>query len=137
MNKKALKSALSFILIFYIFLGGIHIMLLEYLLPEIYKQIQVSYIYLFLGTLSFLGIFLLHLVSKNDETLIGKGFLAFTVIKILGSLVFLSPWLLDQDEFTRPFVYQFFGVFFPTLLVETLTILKLVNAKSDEIQKND
>jgi hypothetical protein len=136
MTNKLLKNALTTILIFFIFIGGVHLLLLEYILPEIYKNIQIFYIYIFLFTLSELGVGLLYLVSKNDDTLIGKGFLAYTVIKILGSLVFLLPWLLQQDEFTRPFVYQFFAVFFPSLIVETLVVLKLVNVNPNENLKN-
>lgn len=137
MKNKQLKNSISFILIFLIFLGGLHIILLEYVLPEIYKQFQVIFIYVFLGLLSVLGIGAIFLIHKNDDTLIGKGFLAFAVIKILGSFVFLSPWLMHQDDFTRPFVYQFFAVFFPTLLVETMVILKVVNAIENEKSKND
>jgi len=137
MKNKQLKNSISFIIIFLIFLGGLHIMLLEYILPEIYKQYQVVFIYLFLGLLSVLGIGSIFLIHKNDDTLIGKGFLVFAVIKILGSFVFLMPWLMNQDDFTRPFVYQFFAVFFPTLLVETMVILKVVTAIENEKTKND
>jgi len=137
MKNKQLKSSISFIIIFLIFLGGLHILMLEYLLPDVYKQFQVVFIYVFLGLLSVLGIGAIFLIHKNDDTLIGKGFLAFAVIKILGSFVFLMPWLMDQDEFTRPFVYQFFAVFFPTLLVETMVILKVVTAIEGEKSKND
>ena len=112
-------------------------MLLEYVLPKIYTQTAVIYIYVFLGLLSVLGIGAIFLIHKNDDTLIGKGFLAFAVIKILGSFVFLLPWLMDQDDFTRPLVYQFFAVFFPTLLVETMVILKVVSAIEDKKIKID
>jgi hypothetical protein len=137
MNKNALKNALSLLITFFIFIGGVHLLLLEYILPESYKQFQLIYIYIFLFTLSFIGVFLLFLISKNDETLIGKGFLSYSVIKILGSALFLLPWILNQDEFTKPFIYQFFGVFFPVLIIETRIILNLVNSKSSENKKND
>lgn len=132
MNSSLLKNTLLTILVFFIFIGGLHMMLLEYVLPESYKRIDILYIYIFLLCLSEIGVLLLFLVSKNDETLIGKGFLTYTVIKILGSLVFLLPWLLNQDDFTKPFIYQFFGIFFPTLILETLVILRLVNAKTSK-----
>lgn len=137
MKNKKLKSALLSIIVFLMIIGGIHIMLIDYVLPENYNQIHVIFIYVFLGTLSLLGISAIFLVHKNDDSLIGKGFLAYTVFKILGSLVFLSPWLLEQDELTRPFVYQFFAIFFPSLLVETLLILQLVNTVETEKSKND
>jgi hypothetical protein len=112
-------------------------MLLEYILPELYTQLAVIYIYLFLGIFSLLGISAIFLIHNNDDTLIGKGFLVFTVFKILGSIVFLYPWLADQDDLTRPFVYQFFAIFFPTLLFETLIILKVINAIEEEKTIND
>ncbi len=112
-------------------------MLLEYILPENYTQIAILYIYVFLGLFSILGISAIFLIHNNDDTLIGKGFLVFTVFKILGSFLFLFPWLADQDEFTRPFVYQFFAIFFPTLLFETAIILKVINAIEDEKKIND
>ena len=137
MKNNTLKTALSTLFIFFVFTAGVHLMLLEYVLPEIYKQIQVVYIYVFLIVLSVVGVSLLFLVSKNDDTLIGKGYLSYSVIKILSSAVFLLPWVLNKDELTRPFVYQFFGVFFPSLIIETSIILKLINQKSSENQKND
>lgn len=137
MKNKQLKNSLSLLIIFLIFLGGIHIMLLEYVLPETYSQIKVLYIYLFLGIFSVFGISAIFLIHNNDDTLIGKGFLVFTVFKILGSFLFLFPWLSDQDDFTRPFVYQFFAIFFPTLLFETLVILKVINAIEAEKEIND
>lgn len=132
MNSSLLKNTLLTILVFFIFIGGLHMMLLEYVLPESYKRIDILYIYIFLLCLSEIGVLLLFLVSKNDETLIGKGFLTYTVIKILGSLVFLLPGLLNQDDFTKPFIYQFFGIFFPSLIIETLVILRLVNANTSK-----
>lgn len=137
MKNSNLKNALSTLMIFFIFIAGIHLMLLEYVLPEIYKQIQVVYIYIFLMVLSILGVSLLFLVSKNDDTLIGKAYLSYSVIKILSSAIFLLPWTLNKDELTSPFVYQFFGVFFPSLIIETAIILKLINQKTTENQKND
>lgn len=137
MKNKQLKNSLSLLTIFLIFIAGLHIMALEYILPTIYSQFQVIFIYAFLGVFSILGISAIFLIHENDDSLIGKGFLVFTVFKILGSIVFLYPWLADQDEFTRPFVYQFFAVFFPTLLFETLVMLKVINAIEAEKTIND
>ena len=137
MKNKQLKNSLSLLVIFLIFLGGVHIMLLEYILPEIYTQFEIFYIYIFLGLFSILGISTIFLIHKNDDSLIGKGFLVLTVFKILGSFVFLYPWLADQDESTKPFVFQFFAIFFPILLFETLIILRVINAIEEEKTIND
>jgi len=137
MKNKQLKNSLSSLVIFLIFLAGIHIILLEYVLPKIYTQTEILYIYTFLGLFSFIGISAIFLIHKNDDTLIGKGFLVLTVFKILGSFVFLYPWLANQDDFTKPFVFQFFMVFFPILLFETLIILKVINTIEAEKTIND
>ena len=88
MKNKQLKNSLSLLAIFLMFLAGIHIILLEYVLPEIYTQFQVVFIYVFLGVFSLLGISAIFLIHQNDDTLIGKGFLVFTVFKILASTFF-------------------------------------------------
>ncbi|PZE16661.1 hypothetical protein DNU06_12465 [Putridiphycobacter roseus] len=110
-----------------VLLGAIHFLIAKYLLPDIYFNYRIIFIYLFLLPLSLLGTLAIFYIHKTDDSLIGKGFLAFTVIKILGSFVFLLPFLMDQDDFTKPFVYQFFAVFFPSLIVETFVILRMVN----------
>lgn len=138
MKQSKLKQFLLLELFFMIFLGGIHYIIISNFLPPIYYDSKVLLIYFFLLALSLLGTWGIFAISRNDDSLIGKGFLAFTVIKILGSASFLMPFLMDQDETTRPFVYQFFAVFFPTLLLETLVILKLTNmAEAEKIKKDE
>lgn len=137
MKNKQLKNSLITISLFLVVLIGLHLMLLDYVLPESYKQFDVIYIYVFLGLFSIFGVSAIFLIHKNDDALIGKGFLVYTVLKLLASVAFLLPRILHQDDFTRPFVYQFFGVFFPLLLVETMMILKIVQAIDGEKSKNE
>jgi hypothetical protein len=127
-----LLGALKMLILFVVFLGGIHLLLLDYILPASYFQLQLIYAYLFLGGLSTLGIGAMFLIKKNDEGMIGNGFLVYTMLKIFASVGFLLPWLTDQNEFTMPFVYQFFAVFFPLLFVETLIIVRLTNSIARE-----
>jgi hypothetical protein len=131
--KNPIKSLFTVLVLFLVALGGVHFLIANYVLPQVYAQFQILYIYLFLGGLSLGGMAAIFVIQKNDEELIGKGFLAFTILKMVGALLFLVPWLTDQDEFTRPFVYQFFAVFFPVLFVETFLILRLL--KINEAQK--
>ena len=136
--KNPVKSLLTILFLFLIGLGGVHFLIANYILPEGYAQFQIVYIYLFLGVLSLAGFAAIFAIQKSDDSLVGKGFLAFTILKMVGSLLFLIPWITNQDEFTRPFVYQFFGVFFPTLLVETwliLRLLKINEAKKEQKEK--
>ena len=127
MKNKRLKQLLSFELLFMVLLGAIHYLIAQYLLPEIYQDFRVVYFYIFLLSLSFVGTIAIFYIHKNDDELIGKGFLVYTVLKILGSFLCLLPFLLDKDASTKPLVFQFFAVFFPTLLVETLIFLKMIN----------
>ena len=131
--KNHLKNLLKILLLFLIGLCGVHFLILEYVLPPVYFQFQIIYIYIFLGGFSLAGFAAIFAIQKSDDSLVSKGFLAFTVLKMVGALLFLVPWITNQDEFTRPFVYQFFAVFFPTLLIETWLILSLL--KINEVEK--
>ncbi len=127
MKSKKLKQLLLLETLFMVFLAGIHYLLLQSVLPENYLQFRIVYVYILLWSLSIFGTFAIFAIHKNDETMLGKGFIVFTVIKLLVSIVFLLPSILNQDDLTRPFVYQFFAVFFPSLLIETLVILRMIN----------
>ena len=138
MKREKLKQFLLLEILFMVLLGGLHYLILINFLPSVYLSSKVLLIYLFLLPLSLLGTWAIFAISKNDDSLIGKGFLVFTTIKILGSLVFLLPFILNKDEATKPFVYQFFAVFFPSLIVETMVILKLTNlAEAEKIKKQE
>jgi len=137
MRSKFLKNQLSLLLVFFVFIAGLHLLLLDYVLPDIYKQTQVIYIYIFLICLSFIAVLVLNKVNKIDNSLLGKAYLAYTVFKMIGSLIFLSPWIIEKTDFSKPFIFQFFAVFFPSLLIETIILLKLNNQKTLEDKKND
>ena len=138
MNLKKLKQLLFIAFLAAVGLASIHYLLIKFALPELYANFNVVYIYLFLTGLSLLGIWVIYLIQRNDTSLIGKGFMAFIVIKLFASLGFLLPFLLNQDETTRPFIYQFFAVFFPILFVETLLILQFVKfAELEKTQKDE
>ena len=128
MKNKQFLGALKTVVVFVIFLGGVHLLLLDYVLPKIYFQFQLIYAYLYLFGLSLLGVSGMFLIQKHDDTMIGYGFLAFTTLKMFAAIGFLLPWLTNQDDLTMPFVYQFFGIFFPLLLIETVIIVKLTNS---------
>ncbi|MFK8039630.1 MAG: hypothetical protein AB8B74_15165 [Crocinitomicaceae bacterium] len=133
MKHITLKQFLLLEILFMVLLGGLHYLILINVLPPVYMGLKVFFIYVFLLILSLLGTWAIYAISRNDDSLLGKGFLVFTTIKILGSLVFLLPFILSKDESTKPFVYQFFAVFFPSLIVETMVILQLV--KQAELKK--
>jgi Na+/proline symporter len=129
---KSIKNSLTTIVSALLFIAGIHILLLSYLLPESYTDISLIYIYIFLLVVSVLGILGVLMVQKHNKEIMPQALLAYTVIKFLASLVFLLPDLLNQTDFTKPFVYQFFGIFFPLLLVESLVFMRILNNPSPE-----
>ena len=62
----------------------------------------------------------------------------YTIIKMLSSLVFLSNWIMNKNELTLPFVYQYFAIFFLILFVEVIFLLKMLKlepSKSEKIEK--
>jgi predicted membrane channel-forming protein YqfA (hemolysin III family) len=129
---KSIKNSLTTIVSALLFIAGIHILLLSYVLPESYTDISLFYIYIFLLVVSVLGILGVLMVQKHNKEIMPQALLAYTVIKFLASLVFLLPDLLNQTDFTKPFVYQFFGIFFPLLLVESLVFMRILNNPSPE-----
>jgi hypothetical protein len=137
MKKNELLGALKKLVLFVVFLGGVHLLLLDYVLPKIYFQFELIYAYLFLVLLSVLGLMGMVLIKKNDDTMIGNGFLAYTTLKMFASVGFLFPWLRNQDEFTMPFIFQFFAIFFPLLILETIIIVKLTNSVVREKVETD
>ena len=129
---KQIKSAYVTIISALLFLGGIHILLLSYELPECYTDISLIYIYIFLLVTSLLGILGILKVRQHNKELLPQVLLAYTVIKFLASLVFLLPDLLDKTDFTKPYVYQFFAIFFPLLIIESVVFMGILNSPSEE-----
>jgi predicted membrane channel-forming protein YqfA (hemolysin III family) len=129
---KKIKNPVLTLLATFVFLGGIHIMLLESILPKNYADFSLLYIYIFLFVISVVGIWGVLMVQKLNKEQMPMALLAYTVIKFLASLVFLLPDLLNQTDFTRPFIYQFFAVFFPILLIESIVFMRIVNDPNTE-----
>lgn len=129
---KKIKNPVLTLLATFVFLGGIHIMLLDSVLPEQFASFRILYIYIFLFTVSVVGIWGIFIVQKLNKEQMPMALLAYTVIKFLASLVFLLPELLDQTDLTRPYIYQFFAIFFPVLLVESLVFMRIVNDSNKE-----
>ncbi|MBD3638292.1 MAG: hypothetical protein HUJ25_13145 [Crocinitomicaceae bacterium] len=95
--------------------------------------------YVFLVPVSALGMaYIAKRYSKSKKiTSIGKNYILYTVVKMILSILFLLPWLLNKDESSKPMVIQFFIIFFPFLLVETILLVRLLNTPLDEKMKNE
>ena len=136
MMMKEIKKAVFTFLATLIFLGGIHMLMLEFVLPSSYTSIKLIYIYLFFFILVTLSIAGIVLVKKHNSEQLSNALLAITIINFLSSLVFLLPDLLNKDDYTLKFVYKFFGIFFPVLFVETLLLIGIVNNKQKITDEN-
>lgn len=95
--------------------------------------------YIFLIPITLLGLYYIVFRFKKSQkiTSIGKNYILFTVVKMILALVFLLPWLLNKDETSKPMIIQFFSIFFPFLLVETILLVRLLNVPLDEKLKNE
>ena len=97
------------------------------------------FVYLFLIPVSVAGLYFIQKRYEKSKkiTSIGKNYLVYTTFKMILSVVFLLPWLLNKDESSKPMVINFFIVFFPFLLVETWLLVRLLNNPLDEKMKNE
>ncbi len=114
-----------------------HFLLIRNVLPEIYGQSQPWRIYLLLAPITMLGLWFVYAQFEKDETSVVKSFMLMTVVKMIGSMIFLSPWLILQDEFTRPIVYQFFALYFPILFAEVAFLVKMLGLPTSKTEKNE
>ena len=117
-------------------IGVLHFVLLKNVLPEIYTLAQPWKIYAFLVPVEVLGLFWIYFKYIKDNTSASKNFMIFLILKLTGSLIFLMPYLFEKNEYTRPFVFQFFAVFFPLLVAEILFLVKMLNSEPEKIEKN-
>ena len=108
----------------------VHIALVFFALPPIYVASKFWLIHLFLTPLTVIAIYLIQKGYAKNSKSVGKNFFVYMIAKMLLTFVFLSPWLLTKDEFSRPMVYQFFAIFFPLLFMETFVLIKLLNPKT-------
>ena len=121
------------------FLFITHYIILNYALDHLYMSQKWWLNYLFLVPASVIGLFYIHkrfYRSGNIKT-IGKNYILYTTVKMVLAIVFLLPWLLTKDESSKPMVIQFFAIFFPFLLVETILLVRLLNTPLDEKNKNE
>ena len=130
------KTLLPIVLLLMI-IAAAHIVLLRMeVLPEIYQQTPIWPMYTFIVPVTLIALVILsYRYGKNDKSL-GKNFFAYTIIKLVGTLGFLSPWLMYKTDQSKPFVYQFLLIFFILLTAETILLVKLLN-NNDEQQTQE
>ena len=120
---------------FVVIIGALHFLLLEKVLPPIYAESGPWRIYAFLIPLEYLGLWLIYYRYQKSKTSAMNNFMFLLVVKMLGSIFFLAPWIFDKDQYTRPFTFQFFAIFFPLLLAEVVFLVKMLNEEPTKWEK--
>jgi len=128
MNKE-FQSVIKPILALISVLAFVHVLLAQNVLPDLYQRSNYWLIYVYMVPLTIMAQYYLVREFKKSKGSLGKNFMIYMVIKTVTSIMFLSPWLFNKDEFSRPIVYQFFLLFFPVLFIETWMLVRLLNDK--------
>ncbi|NOQ73049.1 MAG: hypothetical protein GQ574_13655 [Crocinitomix sp.] len=127
MNKSFLRNQVLRLSVFIIIIAAIHYLLLSSKLPPSYAEAQPWKIYVIMIPLTALGLlFIIKRYQKNNQSMVNS-YMFYNVVKMLAALFFLFPWLIYKDVSSRPMIIQFFAVFFPILLFETIFLVKILS----------
>ena len=100
MIKTTLKKFISIFLVVAILLFVIHLCVVVFVVED-QRYLGIWWLnYVFLLPMTIIGLsFVVMKYGKTRKiTSIGKNYIFYTVIKMIGALVFLLPWLLYKDE---------------------------------------
>lgn len=135
MNKSFLRNQILRFVVFFIIIAATHYLLLANKLPSIYAEAQPWKIYIFLIPITALGLlYIVKRYQKDNQSMVNT-FMFYTIVKMVASLIFLFPWFIYKDATSRPMIMQFFAVFFPVLLLETLFLVRLLSNYRVEDEK--
>ncbi len=124
------KALIRFVL-FTVVLATLHYFLLKNALAPAYTRVQPWKIYFFLVPIQLAAMVFIHWRYSKSKTDAMNAFMLVTTVKIVGSILFLSPWLFYKTSETLPFIYQFFALFFPFLMAETVFAVKMLNREDE------
>jgi len=85
---------------------------------------QVKKIHLFLALTTFFILNTILVIKSKSPDYIGFGYLAFVLVKMAISLVFIYPTIALKNDSIKTYVFHFFIIFFLYLLAEVLLIIK-------------
>jgi len=134
-----LKRFISIFLIVAFLLFLAHLVVTLFVLEDVQKISMWWLSYVYLIPITILGLYMV--IGKYGKTgkvsSIGKTYLLYTGIKMVGAIALLSPWLLFKDDTSKPMVIHFFAAFLPFLFVETMLIVRLLNTSMEENKNNE
>lgn len=125
---KFFENYLNLIVKFCIF--GVIIFLLHWAI--VYSFLDLSspkgfwHFHLFLFSLTLISNIVVAWLLKKDTQVMGYGFMASGFLKMILSIVFLLPYLLNKDENTLGIVIQFMCLYVVYLVFEVILLTKLL-----------
>jgi len=110
---------LSFSILFF----GIHF-LLNSKIEQTIPLVLLKKMHLFLGIITFAVLSTITFIKAKAPDYIGFGYLAFILVKMAISLVFIYPIIATKDLGAKVYILHFFSAFFLYLTLEVLLIIK-------------
>lgn len=126
MNKKITFSVLIFSGIIF----SLHYVVNKYILPQPIEMNIVLKINFFIALLTFVVLNSLRVIKMKYPDKVGFGYLAFVLIKMIISVIFLFPFLKGKSNNLKTIVLSFFTIFFIHLFFEAFSVIK--SLKHDE-----
>lgn len=120
------KNILS-LLLFSFGVTVLHYLVNTYLLREPLKLDHLLKINIFVTLLTFVVLSSLNMIRIRFPDKVGFGYLAFVLVKMTISVVFLYPFLKEKPANINILVLSFFCVFFLHLFFEVSTVIKGLN----------
>jgi len=118
-------SATLKLLSFGLFLFFLH-WLIVYLVLNLTNPAGFWHFHLFLGLLTLLNLIVVIWLLNKDAKLMGLGFMAAGFLKMLASVGFLLPYLMNKDSETTGIVIQFMAIYVAYLVFEVMYLVKLL-----------
>lgn len=104
-----------------------HIAAIFTFLPKTYSQTPFWGVDLFFLLFTSVGLYLISNRKEKKASRFLKYYFIYTTIKVLSMLGFLSPWLINKTDLSKPMAYQFLALFAIFLFVETFLLVRLLN----------
>lgn len=89
---------------------------------------QLKKIHFFLALITFVILNTLLIIKSKMPDYVGFGYLAFVLIKMAISLVFIYPTISSKPDSLKVYIFHFFSIFFLYLLTEVLILIKELKA---------
>lgn len=135
-NSPFLRNQLLFLTLFIALIAAAHLLLVFRTLPDLYQLTQPWFIYIFLFPVTVIGFVMINQRYLKDETSVVKSYMFYTTVKMIATLIFLSQWIFPKNDLTRPFLYQFFILFFVFLFLEIRVLVQMLNNSTSKMEKN-